>query len=427
MNEFLIPGVDPAIEIHGGLPPLCEIIPSIPTLEVHDLRGDPMRFGDDANRRVIDLTPKISRFWMNINHAVASAADVEFDRHALRSKGARVLALSNVVSHDLQRIHGEDSLEEAEPTPPAEASESEPAPKKKGTTPKVSESRVHYSGKTGFAFGRSAFNYYHFLMDTLPMVDVLLRQADELGLDRIIVNPCEDEEGGFQREIVDTLWPDWSDRIHFSKGPFYADHLTWCCIWPSLFRRNAAGAIIVEQTPKGAAGRMMRQCQAGIFERADRWRAENIAEPAGDQASAEIVLISRKAASQRRIENEDDLFERLKPFGAIRVQMEQVSFPDKLRLMGQAKVVIGPHGAGLINAGFCRPGSSCIEITSRTYLPRATWVSKIAWLRNMQYHLAITDEAGDKEKLTGNTGNDLLLSQAAIDRIVDLAAASVSK
>lgn len=88
MTRFLIPGIDPEIEIHGAFPPLLDVIPGIPGLHVHDLRGDPMRDGEDANRRVLDFGPKFGRFWTCLNHAVASMPDVDFGREGL-SAGAR--------------------------------------------------------------------------------------------------------------------------------------------------------------------------------------------------------------------------------------------------------------------------------------------------------------------------------------------------
>jgi capsular polysaccharide biosynthesis protein len=66
--------------------------------------------------------------------------------------------------------------------------------------------------------------------------------------------------------------------------------------------------------------------------------------------------------------NETSLESRLvKYFQAEVVHMEDVPFADQVSLANSASVLIGPHGAGLTNLAFMRPGSWIVELIPRRY------------------------------------------------------------
>ena len=64
------------------------------------------------------------------------------------------------------------------------------------------------------------------------------------------------------------------------------------------------------------------------------------------------VLISRRKALGRRIANETEVIEALKPLGFIPYVLEEMSYVEQVKLFAQAKVIIAPHGAGLTNLIF---------------------------------------------------------------------------
>jgi hypothetical protein len=74
------------------------------------------------------------------------------------------------------------------------------------------------------------------------------------------------------------------------------------------------------------------------------------------------VFISRARAARRRLVNESDIWPLLEAAGFERVQMEALPFTDQVRLMRETAVIFAPHGAGLTNMLFCRPGAHVIEI-----------------------------------------------------------------
>lgn len=74
------------------------------------------------------------------------------------------------------------------------------------------------------------------------------------------------------------------------------------------------------------------------------------------------ILISRKYASTRRIENEEELYERLSQRGFINVSLEKLSFPEQVKLFANARTIVAPHGAGLGSIVFAPPGAEIIEL-----------------------------------------------------------------
>lgn len=101
----------------------------------------------------------------------------------------------------------------------------------------------------------------------------------------------------------------------------------------------------------------------------DRFRPEllrsvrdAIAPPAGRLAPTRRVYISRSKARFRRLLNEDEIWPLFEQAGFERVYMEDIGFPEQVRLMAQTKVLAAPHGAGLTNMMFCAEGAQVVEI-----------------------------------------------------------------
>ena len=71
------------------------------------------------------------------------------------------------------------------------------------------------------------------------------------------------------------------------------------------------------------------------------------------KGSPERLYISRNRAKRgRNIANEDELSDLLTKKGFTAVRFEELSFIEGVRIASRAKVILGPHGAGLVNAIF---------------------------------------------------------------------------
>lgn len=88
--------------------------------------------------------------------------------------------------------------------------------------------------------------------------------------------------------------------------------------------------------------------------------ARYIDEPDGDR----ITLISRDDSSCRRILNERDLVLAVKNKGMHIdvVLLSGSSFSEQIQIFRRSKVIISPHGAGLVNLIFCSPNTCVLEL-----------------------------------------------------------------
>jgi len=78
------------------------------------------------------------------------------------------------------------------------------------------------------------------------------------------------------------------------------------------------------------------------------------------------IFISRAKSSSRRMINEDELFEALKPYGFKKYSLEGMSIEDEIELFYDADYVVGTNGAGMANMIFS-PQLKVLEIFANEY------------------------------------------------------------
>ena len=79
-------------------------------------------------------------------------------------------------------------------------------------------------------------------------------------------------------------------------------------------------------------------------------------------APSKRIFITRKLANRRRITNEAQVIKMVKKCGFEIVTLENLSFPEQVRLMSQTAFLIGQHGAGLTNLMFMSENSFILEL-----------------------------------------------------------------
>jgi capsular polysaccharide biosynthesis protein len=86
------------------------------------------------------------------------------------------------------------------------------------------------------------------------------------------------------------------------------------------------------------------------------------------------LYITRRNAATRRVVNEDELTMAL---GLEVVEMERLSFAAQARLAAQAELIVGPHGAGLVNAvlGYA---PRVVELATPAYANPCCWLAGAA-------------------------------------------------
>ena len=80
------------------------------------------------------------------------------------------------------------------------------------------------------------------------------------------------------------------------------------------------------------------------------------------------VYASRTKARKRRLLNEAELLPMLESYGFEFVCFEDLSFRQQIQLMRETDVLVGAHGANLVNILFMQPGARLVELLNQDYL-----------------------------------------------------------
>lgn len=92
-----------------------------------------------------------------------------------------------------------------------------------------------------------------------------------------------------------------------------------------------------------------------------------ITTPDSDEYSSRI-LISREDATTRRIVNRNEVINKLADRGFEKYVPGEMTYNEQVRLFSQADVIVGAHGAGMINAIYATD-ASVLELYGSHYLP----------------------------------------------------------
>lgn len=118
----------------------------------------------------------------------------------------------------------------------------------------------------------------------------------------------------------------------------------------------------------------------------------------GLRDSDQGIFVSRKDAKRRRIVNEEEVWKMLRRRGFKRVTLSGLSVRDQMRLFASAPAVVAPHGAGLSNLVFCRPGIRVVECFSPTYVNGC--FRNVAHHVKLDYKQVVGDAAGRSQAET---------------------------
>ena len=109
------------------------------------------------------------------------------------------------------------------------------------------------------------------------------------------------------------------------------------------------------------------------------------------------LFVSRRSARGRRLLGEAALLPMLERLGFEAVEMERLDLYAQAALMAEAAAVVAPHGAGLANILFCRPGARVLEIADPAY-PNPNFYAMAAGL-GLDYGLLAAEGVGDRHPL----------------------------
>lgn len=241
------------------------------------------------------------------------------------------------------------------------------------------------SGSVAVLSSAQPGNYYHWLFDILPRFGILARGG--ISADFYLVNA----ETAFQRESLELL------KIPRAK-----------VISPSTRTHVQADQLIVPSLP-GPVFTATPQAQSCRFLR-DVFRSEDLSHD-----KRRLLYISRRDAKERRVLNEAEVLKAIEPSGFEATVLEGMQFAEQIQLFSEARVILGPHGAGLSNAVFCEPGTMLIE-----FMPKGRVVDcfeRLARFGGLDYTAISADDASSPG--TSSATNDHVVDIAALRQLLD--------
>jgi capsular polysaccharide biosynthesis protein len=200
----------------------------------------------------------------------------------------------------------------------------------------------------------SAHNYFHWMFDVLPRIELLRRsgiQIDRFAMNRQWILP-------FQEETLSVLGIS-RDKLIDIRSDLQARML----VVPSLITRYILKSHSYVR-PRIIPG---WTCD---FLRKEFLRTSNNDSP----VQSEYIYISRENSIYRKVLNEEEIINQLAAFGFSKVTLESMTVAEQVKLFSCAKVIVAPHGAGLANVVFCKPGTKIIELFSNKYMPAYYWM-----------------------------------------------------
>lgn len=197
----------------------------------------------------------------------------------------------------------------------------------------------------------SESNYFHWMFDVLPRIKLLSEAGfgiDEI--DRFVTNMTGLP---FQVETLASLGVPSEKLIKASRGlHLQADRL----IVPSATINSSF------DTP-GWVCSFLQELLVGGTKRVATF----------DYPRAELLYITRRNASYRRIVNEGEVANLLDRLGFCTIVLEQLSVVEQSALFANAKMIVSVHGAGLTNLVCCAPQTKVIEMFSPNFVQTNYW------------------------------------------------------
>jgi hypothetical protein len=228
--------------------------------------------------------------------------------------------------------------------------------------PNITEGGLSYDLSVGQVVEQPVFlgfngghtNYSHWLTDHLTMVDVYLDYYKGTGIK--IALP--DNLSGFARRAVQIMGVEEKDILWVGSRALKFSDLRYL----STFS--------FDQIPHR-------------FSKAVDRLLNNLGIARDPALATRNIFISRRDATARPFLNAQELEDLMVELGYEIFVTGEMTLEQQIETFSQAKVVIGAHGAGLINAVFCQPGATLIEIFPEYMLQPHFWTA--ASIRNVNY------------------------------------------
>ena len=242
------------------------------------------------------------------------------------------------------------------------------------------------AGSVGVLTTRGSENYYHFLTDVLPRLE-LLRRADARP-DAFVVNRTT----RFQRDLLDHIGLTADRCLGSDKYPhLQADEL----VVPSLPDPNL-------KTPRWIVPWLR-----------SRFLPESLAPP-----QRRIYVTRGDGKHTRRVTNEAALVAALEPLGFETIDPGTMAPADQVRVFAEAECVVGPHGAGLTNLAFAPAGAAVVELFARDYVNGCFW-ALASTVEGLRYHYVVGDGTPTRSRRNRGVASDITVDPRQVVGLVE--------
>jgi len=203
-------------------------------------------------------------------------------------------------------------------------------------------------------------NYYHWMLDILPNVQIRPLGTEE-NVGALLMPPAP---LAFQRQTVAVLGSFGYDFVHLDVDETVE-------VEKLAFVPNMTGAGFAPHP--------------GLITFFDRL-AEAIRPR---KLQSRKLYISRIGAKRRTLRNEAEVIDLLRQAGYEICDTATCSFKEQVELFASATHIVAPHGAGLVNTVFCRPGTQLLELQMDAYMNLC--FRKMAALKGIVYGCVVGD------------------------------------
>jgi len=129
-----------------------------------------------------------------------------------------------------------------------------------------------------------------------------------------------------------------------------------------------------------------------------------------------IFYISR-SGGPRAITNEDEILRCLKSYDVTVIQTEKLTLQQQIDLFSEARMIVGPHGAGIQNALWAPHGCRVLELVNVRYFSGIYWT--LAESLDQPYGLVTGISAAGKNPLQEGYACNPQLIQQAMDQLAE--------
>jgi hypothetical protein len=234
-------------------------------------------------------------------------------------------------------------------------------------------------------------SFYHWVMEYLPKLRYLELYSEQTGEEPLIL--LESDPPGFVYDTLETAGYDTDHCTEWNLDEASVSTLVLSTHRPHVFDYRRPDRS--EYNPSRADLRWLR----------DRMRTRSLTSES-DHPKPERIYVSRqKARRGRKILNFDEALDILERYGFESYVLEDYSFEEQVNLCSEAEVIMGPHGAGLLQCIFADDSVVAELFPDSVIKPHFYYLAEIF---GHEY----------RSQVTRSDGNNLVIDPESFDRFV---------